>query len=299
MSAQVRFGAKDLVYAVLNEASDVPGGTPTYGAVTALANLAKISVNPNGNSAILFADDGPRFAADTIGKIDVTVDLADISTVAGAEVLGHTVVNGVVTELSTDQSPYIALGFKITRTGGYYDYIWLLKGKLTKPDLSAETKKEGINFQTQSLKGSFVALQANNAWRTRLRTDDATVPAATLAGFFTTVLTTSAADLGALTLTSGAGVSGTKTLTLTFAKAGGGTTTIQAPTADDFQMILDSTKAILTPSSITPGAASVAPTLVVVFSSMTAAAHTIVVTTRVKDANGVSCVAKSIAVTPS
>lgn len=299
MAAQVRFGAKDLVYAVLTESSDVSGGTPVYGTPATLANLAKIAVNPNGNSSILFADDGPRFVGDTIGKIDVTFDLADISTTAYAEVLGHTVVNGTISEKITDQSPYIAVGFKITRTGGYYDYMWLLKGKLTKPDISAETKKETINFQMQTLKGQFVALQANDNWRTRIRTDDAAVPAATLAGFFTAPVVSSASDLGAFTLTSGAGSSSAKTITLTFGKAGGGSTTVLNASALNVFVILDSSHAVLAPTTYTPGAAGVAPTLVLAFSALTAAAHTIVVTSDLKDANGVPVVAKSIAVTPA
>lgn len=299
MPAQVRFGARDLVYALLTESSDVVGGTPAYGTPVALANLAKISVNPNGNSSILFADDGPRFVADTIGKVDVTFDLADITTAAYAAVLGHTIVNGVIAEKITDQSPYIAVGFKITRTGGTYDYMWLLKGKLTKPDISAETKKESINFQMQTLKGQFVALTANDNWRTRIRTDDAAVPAATITGFFTSVVVSSAADLGAFTLTSGAAVSSTKTLTLTFAKAGGGTTQVNGASAANVITSLVSSGAILTPVSFTPGAASATPTLVVVYSAMTAAAHITTVTAGVTDSNGVPLVLKSVIFTAS
>jgi phi13 family phage major tail protein len=223
-----RFGAKDLVYAVLSEPTDVEGGTPTFGAIKALAGLGKIAVNPNASQATLYGDDQLQHIADTIGKVDVSFDLADILPDAYAEVLGHTYANGQIMEKATDQSPYIAIGFKLTRTGNpYYDYFWLYKGKLSKPDFSSDTKRETINFQAQSFKGVFQPLLANGNWRLRLRTDDANVPAATLSGFFTAVPLTAAADLGALSCVM---AKATLNLTFTFAKVGAGNVTILTDT---------------------------------------------------------------------
>ena len=91
----------------------------------------------------------------------------------------------------------------------------------------------------------------------------------------------------------------TKTIVLTFAKAGGGTTRIANAAATNVVAILDSDHSILTPVTFTAGVAGVAPELTIVYSALTAAAHTIVVTAELKDLNGVACVAKSIAVTPS
>lgn len=299
-AARPVIGAKDLVYALLSETSDVVGGTPTYGTVKSLAGLGKISMNPNGNAAVLYGDDQPLHVADSVGKIDLSFDLADIDPAAYAEILGHTYGAGGVLEKSTDQSPYVAIGFKRTHTGSSVEtYYWLYKVKFLKPDNSAETKKESISFQSIALKAIAVPLISSGVWRLWIRTDDANASAATLAAFFSTVVLSASIDTGALTLTSGAGVASSKTMVLTFAKAGGGTTQIANASALNIWAILDSDKSLLVPVSFTAGAASTTPTVTIVFSSLTTAAHTVFVSGDLKDLNGVACVAKAIAVTPS
>ena len=299
-SARPAIGAKNLVYALLSEASDVAGGTPTYGTVKPLAGLGKISQNPNGNASVLYGDDQALHVADGVGKIDLSFDLADIDPAAYAEILGHTYGAGGVLEKSTDQSPFVAIGFKKTHTGSSVEtYYWLYKVKFLKPDSASETKKESINFQSLSLKAVAVPLASSSVWRLWIRTDDANASAAVLAAFFSTVVLSASVDLGALTLTSGAGDASEKTITLTFAKAGGGTTKIANAAATNIVTVLDSDHSVLVPVSFVAGAASVAPTVVITFSALTEAEHTIIVTTDVKDTNGVACVAKSIAVTPA
>lgn len=299
-SARPAIGAKSFVYALLSEASDVVGGTPTYGTVKPLAGLGKITQNPNGNAATLSGDDKVTHVADGIGKIDLSIDLNDIDPSAYAEILGHTYGAGGVLEKSTDQSPYVAIGFKKTHTGSSVEtYYWLYKCKFLKPDSSAETKKESINFQQISLKAIAVPLISSDVWRLWIRTDDANAVAGTLSAFFSTVVLSASPDLGALTLTSGAGVASTKTIVLTFGKAGGGTTRIANAAATNVITVLDSDHSVLVPVTFTAGVAGVAPELTIVYTSLTAAAHTVVVNAELKDLNGVACVVKSIAVTPS
>lgn len=293
-------GAKDFVYALLNAGTDIAGGTPTYGAVKSLPGLRKVTVNPNASQAQLEGDDRVMYIAEQIGKIDVTAEFGDVVVAQFAELYGHAYANGAITKNVADVSPLVAIGYKVTRSGSnVFTYKWLYCGQFMKMETSAETKGESLKFQTVSLKGIFRPLVSSGVYELRADTDDTEVAAAFLAGFFSTVVLASTADLGAFTLTSAAGVASTKTITITFGKAGGGSTTVRAPTAANLFIILDSTHALLVPSTVTPGVSSTTPTVVVVTTSLTAAAHTIVVTADVKDANGVACVAKSIAFTPS
>jgi len=293
-----RFGARDLVYAVLDETTDIVGGTPTYGSVKALAGLGKIGINPNDSQATLYGDDQLQHIASTIGKIEVMFDLADILPSAYAEILGHTYASGQILENVVDQPPYIAVGFKLTRTGApTYEYVWLFKGKLAKPEFSEETKKETINFQSQSFKGIFQPLASSGNWRNRLRTDDTSAPSATISGFFSSVVLTTGADLTAFTLVSGTGSTSAKTVTLTFAKASA--TNAANGSAQNIQVIKDSDKSIQVPTSYTPGSAGTSPTLVLAFTSIAATAYTVVVNAGLQDTNGVSVTPKSIAVTVS
>ncbi len=299
MANRPAIGVKDLVYALLTESSDVAGGTAVYGTVKALAGLGKITVNPNGNAAVLYGDDQAQHVANSIGKIDLSIDLADISPSAYAEILGHTYAAGGVLEKVEDISPYVAVGFKRTHTGSSVEtYNWLYKVKFMQPDTSAETKKESISFQSQSLRAIAVPLISSGVWRLQLRTDDENASSSVIAAFFSTVILSASPDLGALTLSSATGDASDKKIILTFAKAGGGTTKIANPSADNITVVLDSNHSIVVPTSYVAGTASETPTVTLTFSSLTEAAHTIVVTAGLKDLNGVSCVVKSVACTP-
>lgn len=295
VSARPAIGVKDVVYALLTESSDVAAGTPTYGTVKSLAGVGRISVNPNSSIARLAGDDQMIHVAESIGKIDVELELADIDPAAEAEVLGHTYSNGAILRNAADSSPYVAVGFKVSHTGSSVStYCWLYKGKFSKPDMSAETKGETINFQRKVLKGEFQPLIANSNWMLKLRTDDAAAPAALVSGFFSSVPLTASADLTAFTLASGAGDASDKQIVLTFGKASA--VAVLNPDASNIQVILDSSHAILVPTSYVIGTAGTSPTLTLKFSSLTAAAHTIVVNSGLKDTAGVSVTQKSIAV---
>src|SRR6266487_4595590 len=163
--ARPRIGLSNVVFAVLDESTDVSGGTPSYGTITPLANAMELSFDPAGNESMLFADDGPAFLADNVGEMKLSFGIADISPANLATLLGHTYANGITTEAPTDQSPYVAIGAKKLRSGKdgaalVYDYFWLLKVKLMKPKEDAKTKGATIEFQTPMLEGMAVQLIA-------------------------------------------------------------------------------------------------------------------------------------------
>jgi phi13 family phage major tail protein len=223
-----RVGLKDVVYAVLDESTDVTGGTPSYGAVYPLANAIDLSFDPAGSAATLFADDGAAFTAETVGEMKISLGQADMLPEDIARILGHTYANGVVTENVGDSSPYIAIGAKMLRAGKdngnlVYEYFWLPKVKLTKPKQDAKTKAASIEFQTPAFEGRVVKLTANNNYRTRVRTDDALASSAMLTNWFLAPVITGSADLGAL---SAVIAKSTTRATFTFTKVGGGNITL-------------------------------------------------------------------------
>jgi phi13 family phage major tail protein len=229
-AARPRIGLSDVVYAVLDESTDVSGGTPTYGTITPLANALELSFDPAGNESMLFADDGPAFLADNVGEMKLSFGIADIDPEDLAIILGHTYANGITEELPTDQSPYIAIGAKKLRSGKsgsslVYDYFWLLKVKLMKPKEDAKTKGASIEFQTPMLEGMAVQLVANGIYRTWLRTDDANATSTTITNWFSQVVLSSSVDLGALNV---AVAKNTTKARFTFTKTGGGNITLTA-----------------------------------------------------------------------
>lgn len=306
VSQRPAIGIESAVYAILTESSDVAGGTPTWGTVKSLFASAKLTVNPNGSVATDWGDDGPVFSATTTGKYQLSLEAIDVDPAAYAEITGQTRANGIALDGSLDTAPYVAFGYKqwLGGTDGsgnkVYRYKWLLKGKFAKAQEGGETKKDTINYQHMTLAGEFVKLAANNVIQSTIRTDASDTSATLISNWFTTPVYATSADLGALTLTSAAGTISTKTFVLTFAKAGGGSTTIAHADSTNVIISVGSTGSQIALTTFTPGSASATPTLSVVTSAtLTGVPYTVCVTGSLKDANGVPVTLKTVTCTPA
>jgi len=300
MSVSIRrpkIGIQDVVVAVLNEASDVVGGTPTYGAVSALAGAMKMTMKPNGTLASLYADDYIAYVANAVGKRQLSIELYDVLPSAYAQLLGLTLTNGMYVESSLDQSPWVALGYKEYLAGNdangnkVFRYRWLLKGKFSKPDEGGETKKETINFQAMTLTAEFADLFSTKTYQTVIpRIDDPAVPASTLANFFAAPVLSVAADLTALSCVIAK--SGTN-ISFTFTKGSAAVFNMNELTAVLENSIIIYDAGAIAPGSIAftgEGTASVVGTFTptVAFGANTVLAA---VTPGVQDDNGIGCAA--------
>jgi len=298
-----RIGLKDVVYAVLDESTDIVGGTPSYGTVYPLANSLDLSFDPGSSSASLFADDGLAFSAETVGEMKISLGNADILPEDMARILGHVYANGQIVDNSLDQSPYIALGAKMLRSGKdstnlVFDYVWMYKCKLQKPKFDAKTKGASIEYQTPMLEGLVAKLTATNDYRMRMRTDDPNAVAATLTAFFSTV-TLPGASLTAVTVGTIAGSASAHTITVPFAKSGE-TFLMAIPDVSDITVSVVSTGALLAgTTTITRSVAGAAPTLILTNANIAGVAYLVSVTSDVKDTNGVAVTPKSQLVTPA
>jgi phi13 family phage major tail protein len=307
VNSRPAIGISGAVYAVLTESSDVIGGTPSYGAVKNLFPTAKLTVNPNGSVATDWGDDGPSFIATTTGKWQVSLEAQDVDPVAYAEITGQSRANGITIDGSLDTAPYVAFGYKQLLAGqnsgnAVYRYVWLFKGKFAKSSEGGDTKKDTISYQHMTLSAEFSKLTSSttNNIRAVIRTDASDVSASIVSAWFNQPVVSNSVDLGAFTLTSGSGVISTKTFTLTFAKAGGGTTTVSDAGSSNVAIALASTGTLIALTSFTPGSASTTPTLAVVTSAtITGVAYTVFVTSMLHDGNGVAVVQKAVTVTPA
>lgn len=298
-----RIGLKDVVYAILTESSDVVGGTASYGTVYPLANSLDLSFDPGSSSASLFADDGLAFAAETVGEMKITLGNADILPADMARILGHTYANGQIVDNSLDQSPYIAIGAKMLRSGKdgsnlVYDYVWMYKCKLSKPKFDAKTKGASIEYQTPMLEGLVCQLTSSGNYRMRMRTDDTNAVVATLTGFFTTV-TLPGASLTAVTVGVISGSTSAKTITIPFAKSA---ETFSMNDGSDAQITVSvvSTGVLLAgTNAYSKSVAGTAPTITITNANIAGVAYLVSVTSNVTDTNGVRVTPKSQLVTPA
>lgn len=163
-------GLRDVYYAKLQ--TDPVGGTATYDTPVRIVGAISANVNPNSSSASLFADDGPQDTAATLGEISLELNMADLPLATQAELLGHTIEDGVLKKRGGDVPPWVAVGFRTLKSNGSYRYYWLNKGKFATPEEDLKTKGDSIEFQTPTITGSFVKRDSDDEWQRQADSDD-------------------------------------------------------------------------------------------------------------------------------
>lgn len=214
----VQVGLKDLYYAI--QTQDDTG--VAYATPVKIAGAITAKVSPKTDTETLYADDGPAETASALGQIDVEINPKDISLDDQAALLGHTVTGGVIYKKSTDIAPYVAIGFKSIKSNGKYRYVWLYKGRFETPEQEYQTKEDKPNFQTPTLKGTFIKRDYDSAWQKIADEDHPDYVASIGTNWFTAVDT---ADTTAPTITTvvpannATSVSVSSVITWTFSEA--------------------------------------------------------------------------------
>lgn len=190
-----RIGCDNLVYAIM-KTEDTTSTAPVYDTVKAAPGVISVNINPNASQETLFADDGPMETATTLGKIDVEINKAELTTENKADLLGHQVDStGGIVYGDSDVPPWVAIGFRTLKSNGKYRFVWLYKGKFTDPEDNNETKGDSINFQTDTIKGQFVKLNNQitvggklvRPWKYEIDADNKDADADTMSAWFDAV----------------------------------------------------------------------------------------------------------------
>lgn len=158
-----KIGLTNFRYGVLTEATD---GTPTYGGPLTPGKAVSCTVDITNNDASLYADDAlaesdTSFAG---GTVTMGLDEADLTTMAN--LLGHTLTEGIMTRSVDDVAPYVGLGRIVTKMVSNvqkYKVEFLYKVKFSEPSQDNQTKGESVEFSTVELQGTVAAL-ANGNW---------------------------------------------------------------------------------------------------------------------------------------
>lgn len=158
----VKIGMKDLYFAKLTK-DDATG--VTYEAPELISGAISAKVSAKTDTQTLYADDGAFETTSSLGEISVELEMADLPLSVQAELLGHTLTNGVLEGKNTDVAPYVAIGWRSLKSNGKYRYFWLLKGKFEIPDDESQTKEDKAKFQTAKIKGTFVCRVYDGKWK--------------------------------------------------------------------------------------------------------------------------------------
>lgn len=155
-------GLKDLHYSKVKKDDKT---TLEYDAVNNIAGAINASIKPKTSSETLYADDGPADTVSALGEVEVEFEAQDLPLEIQADLLGHTIKDGVLIKNASDLAPYVALGFKSLKSNSKYRYVWMLKGRFELIEESYETKGDKVNFQTPKIKGSFIKTDNNGDWQ--------------------------------------------------------------------------------------------------------------------------------------
>ena len=160
-----KIGLSSLYYSKLTEASN---GSPSYDGAKTLGKAVSANTSITNNSATLYADDALAESDTSFQSGTITLGVDEDGDTVFADLLGHTITEGVVVKKSTDVAPFVAVGRIITKMVSgvlFYKAEVLFKVKFAEPSQDNSTKGESIEFGTSEIEGTIATL-ADGRWCT-------------------------------------------------------------------------------------------------------------------------------------
>lgn len=159
-------GLKNFYYAKMID--DAEAGT-TYDAPKRMGDAISLSETPTTNTATLYAENGPAETASANGPTTAEIGVKDLSPQVLADLLGQTVnADGVLIQSREDRAPYVAVGFQMTGESENDAFVWLYKGKFSRPTTSGTTKGESVEFSTPTITASFIGRDSDGQEKARI-----------------------------------------------------------------------------------------------------------------------------------
>lgn len=185
---RVKFGLKNVHYAICTETVGTSGTTTTYGDMKAWPGAVNLSLDPAGSDDSNFdADDGVYYVVQGSNSgYTGTFESALVPEDVESDVLGRTLdTNGVLVENEDDVRKYIALAFEVDGDEKATRHL-LYRCMLARPSTSASTKTSdgGNTPQTESV--NFNATPRPDDGKIKAKTT-ATTSTATYTGWFSAV----------------------------------------------------------------------------------------------------------------
>src|SRR5690625_5035643 len=147
-------GLQDLHDAVIGEENE---DETVYGGVEPLGPARACNIVPSVNRANLHADDAVLFSDSAKGATTITLETAYLDAEVEADLLGKTVDElGGVTDASTDDAPYVAVGGRALSARGGYEWFWVYRIKFAPGEENKETEEDTPEYQTPNLEGEAV-----------------------------------------------------------------------------------------------------------------------------------------------
>lgn len=146
-------GLRDVYVAKVTQ-NDTEGYTAETPVKMARAIKAKIS--DKFTSEKLYSDDGVEDMLQAYEGTDVELEVNTLAAADRAAFFGQAYLNGFLLKSAEDEAPEVALGYRVRRLNGKFDFVWMYCGRFAQGNEdNYETEAASKTAQTNTVKGEF------------------------------------------------------------------------------------------------------------------------------------------------
>lgn len=148
-------GLRDFYLAKVTENSEA---NYTTGTPVKLARAINAKISRKKNSEKIYSDDGVEDIVSSYESTDVELEVNALAPQDRALVYGEMYEQGFLVKGQDDLATEVALGYRVKRLNGKYDFVWLYCGKFAEGDEEEfATQEDKPAPKTATIKGSFYA----------------------------------------------------------------------------------------------------------------------------------------------
>lgn len=146
-------GLRDVYVAKVtqNNTEGYTAGTPVK-----MARAIKAKISDKFTSEKLYSDDGVEGMLQAYEGTDVELEVNTLAAADRAAFFGQAYLNGFLIKSAEDEAPEVALGYRVRRLNGKFDFVWMYCGRFAQGNEdNYETEAASKTAQTNTVKGEF------------------------------------------------------------------------------------------------------------------------------------------------
>lgn len=146
-------GLRDIYVAKVtqNDTEGYTAGTPVK-----MARAIKAKISDKFTSEKLYSDDGVEGMLQAYEGTDVELEVNTLAAADRAAFFGQAYLNGFLLKSAEDEAPEVALGYRVRRLNGKFDFVWMYCGRFAQGnEENYETEAASKTAQTNTVKGEF------------------------------------------------------------------------------------------------------------------------------------------------
>lgn len=121
-----------------------------------MARAIKAKISDKFTSEKLYSDDGVEGMLQAYEGTDVELEVNTLAAADRAAFFGQAYLNGFLLKSAEDEAPEVALGYRVRRLNGKFDFVWMYCGRFAQGnEENYETAPASKTTQTNTVKGEF------------------------------------------------------------------------------------------------------------------------------------------------